>query len=287
MWIEAFASSVARLGVRAVFVAALALPVAGFDSLEALFAPKADLWDRWDARDPASTAAIDHSVWQRILDTYLSRDSSGLNRFAYGRISDADKRALDQYLGRLTQTPIRRFNRAEQLSYWVNLYNLLTIKVVLADYPVASIRDIDISPGLFADGPWNRKLVDVDGEAVSLNDIEHRILRPIWADPRLHYALNCASVGCPNLQPTAFAVANAESLLEAAAREYVNSPRGARFEGGRLTVSKIYSWFQEDFGNSEKKVIDHLARYADPDLAAALSRTTRISGYEYDWGLNE
>ena len=82
-------------------------------------------------------------------------------------------------------------------------------------------------------------------------------------------------------------MANAESLLEAAAREYVNSPRGARFEGGRLTVSKIYSWFQEDFGNSEKKVIDHLARYADPDLAAALSRTTRISGYEYDWGLNE
>ena len=187
MWIEAFASSVARLGVRAVFVAALALPVAGFDSLEALFAPKADLWDRWDARDPASTAAIDHSVWQRILDTYLSRDSNGLNRFAYGRISDADKRALDQYLGRLTQTPIRRFNRAEQLSYWVNLYNALTIKVVLADYRVASIRDIDISPGLFADGPWNRKLVDVDGEAVSLNDIEHRILRPIWADPRLHY----------------------------------------------------------------------------------------------------
>ncbi len=287
MSIARSASAIARFGVRMFFFAALVLPLGGFASFEALSAPTADLWHRWQAHDPGSTARIDHSAWQRILETYLSPDRDGLNRLAYGRMTEADKRALDRYVGGLTQTPISRFNRAQQLAYWVNLYNALTVKVVLAHYPVDSIRDIDISPGFFADGPWDRKLVKIEGEAVSLNDIEHRILRPIWRDPRIHYAVNCASIGCPNLQATAFTAANSDSLLEAAAREYVNSPRGTLIDGESLTVSKIYAWFQEDFGNSDRNVIKHLARYAKPDLAMALRRITEISGYQYDWSLND
>jgi Protein of unknown function, DUF547 len=87
---------------------------------------------------------------------------------------------------------------------------------------VASIRDIAISPGLFSVGPWGGKLIEVEGEPLSLDDIEHRILRPIWRDPRLHYAVNCAALGCPNLRSSAFTAANADILLETAASDYVN-----------------------------------------------------------------
>ena len=112
--------------------------------------------------------------------------------------------------------------RDEQCAYWINLYNALTLEVVLDHYPVDSIRDIDISPGLFSQGPWGKKLITVEGEQVSLNDIEHRILRPIWRDPRIHYAINCASLGCPNLQPRPFTGRTLDHALDLAAMRFVD-----------------------------------------------------------------
>jgi len=161
------------------------------------------------------------------------------------------------------------------------------VKVVLDHYPVASIMDIKISPGLFAPGPWGRKLLRIEGEEVSLDDIEHRILRPIWRDARLHYAVNCASVGCPNLQRDAFTAANTETLLDRGAREYVNSGRGVVGAGTNLYASSIYKWFREDFDDSETGVLAHLRRYAAPDLARALEGRRDISAYQYDWKLND
>ena len=158
--------------------------------------------------------------------------------------------------------------------------------LVATRYPVASIRDIDISPGLFSRGPWDKKLVTVEGEALSLNDIEHRILRPIWRDPRIHYAVNCASLGCPNLQRRAFTGANGDALLDRAAHDYVNSPRGVHFDGRRLIVSSLYVWYGEDFGGSDTAVIGHLRRYAAPALAATLAAATSIGDDSYDWALN-
>ncbi len=206
---------------------------------------------------------------------------------AYAQVTDADKKALGTYIAQLAATPISRLKRAEQRAYWINLYNALTVKVVLDHYPVESIRDIDISPGLFADGPWDKELIEVEGEALTLNDIEHRILRPIWRDPRVHYAVNCAAIDCPNLRSVAFTVGNAEMLLEAAARAYVNHPRGGRIEDGNLIVSSIYVWFQEDFGDNDAGVIAHLRRYAERDLAAKLSAVERIGSHDYDWSLND
>ena len=279
--------SMGRTGRRAVLAVALTLPLAAFFSIESLFAPDAETWERWTRNDPSATARIDHGEWERLLKTYIVRDDEGLNRFTYGRVSNADRRRLDAYIGGLTQIPISRHSRAEQRAYWINLYNALTIKVVLAYYPVDSIRDIDISEGLFADGPWERKLVSVENEPVSLNDIEHRILRPIWRDPRLHYAVNCASIGCPNLQITAFTSANADALLDAAAREYINHPRAAQVNDGKLIVSSIYVWFWQDFGDDDADIISHLRRYAGPALADALAGVDAISGHRYDWTLND
>jgi len=256
-------------------------------AFESLFAPKAAIWERWTAHDPASKTRIDHGAWAGFLKRYVIRSADGINRVAYAKVTQADRRALDAYVGQLAAAKVNRLSRTEQRAYWINLYNALTLKVVLARYPVASIRDIDISPGLFADGPWDRKLVTIEGTKVSLNDIEHRILRPIWRDPRIHYALNCASLGCPNLRRDAYTAANTNALLEAGARDYINSRRGVTFDGSSLVVSSIYVWFKPDFGGSDASVIGHLRRYAAPALGKKLVRASSIGRHVYDWRLND
>ena len=250
-------------------------------------APKAELWERWTAHDAASTATVDHSAWDRFLEANLVLGRNGINRLAYGQVSAADRKALARYLDALAAAPISRYQRDEQLAYWINLYNALTVKVILDHYPVKSIRDIDISPGWFSFGPWDRKLIEVESEMVSLNDIEHRILRPIWRDARIHYAVNCASLGCPNLAPTAYNAKTTDSSLTAGARAHINHPRGVSIEGGRLYVSTIYKWFVEDFGGDDKGVLDHLRQFANPELANKLAKFVAIDGYRYDWGIND
>jgi len=250
-------------------------------------APKAELWARWEAHEPHSMLSLAHGAWGTFLERYVRTGEDGTTRVAYGAVTPEDRMALDKYISMLESVPVRTLPRREQLPYWVNLYNALTVRVVLEHYPVESIRDIDISPGFFADGPWGRKLATVEGEQVSLDDIEHRILRPIWRDPRIHYAVNCASVGCPDLQKRAMTAANAEQFLEDGARTFINHPRGARIEDGKLYVSSIYDWFEEDFGGDDAGVIAHLKRYAEGDLAAGLQDITRIAGDAYDWRLND
>ena len=251
-------------------------------------APSPDLWPRWQTHAAGDTQVVDYSLWDKLLDKYLvTGHPSGINRFRYAGVSPADRQILADFLENLQQVKVTSLNPREQKAYWVNLYNALTVKVILDHYPVKSIMDIDISPGVFSNGPWDARLLTIEGEKVSLNDIEHRILRPIFRDNRLHYALNCASLGCPNLQPKAFTAANTEKLLEAGARAYINSPRGARIDKGSLYVSSIYTWFQVDFGDSQAGVIKHLLRYAQGGLADALRTYSNGLHDEYDWSLNE
>jgi hypothetical protein len=250
-------------------------------------APRAELWDKWQAHDDTSTASIDHGAWDRFLQNYVRVGQDGIARIPYAGVSTADRAALAGDLSRLAALPISAYSRRRQFAFWVDLYNELTVKLVLDRYPVSSIRNIAISPGLFSAGPWGKKLITVEGEPLSLDDIEHRILRPIWRDPRIHYAVNCAAIGCPNLQPSAFTAANSEALLERAAKDYVNHPRGVAVGGGRLTVSSIYVWYEADFGGTETGVIEHLKRYARPELAGGLAGIARISGDRYDWALND
>jgi len=250
----------------------------------AMAAPSADLWKRWTTHDPASTLGIDHQPWDGLLKRFVEPASDGINRVAYGRVGPADRQKLRDYLQALSRIEISRYNRDEQRAFWINLYNALTVEVVLDHYPIASIRDI--WSGLFSRGPWDLELIEIEGEALTLNDIEHRILRPIWRDPRIHYAVNCASLGCPNLQSRAFTAANTDSLLDAAAVEYINHPRGARVVDGKLHVSSIYVWFEADFGGTDAGVIAHLKQYARGDLRAALDDIRRIDDDSYDWRIN-
>lgn len=259
----------------------------GFRSFEGNFAPDSDLWSRWEAHNPQSTEVIDVSAWNEILATYVRPDGDGLNRFSYGSVSAGDRQKLKQFIAAQTALPVSDYSRPTQKAYWINLYNAVTVDVVIDAYPVESIRDIDISPGLFADGPWGKDLVTVEGQDLTLNDIEHRILRPIWKDARIHYAVNCASVGCPNLQSEGFTASNVEDLLDAGARAYVNSQRGVSISEGRVTISSIYDWFFEDFGVSEEDVLEHLLAYADEELAVELRSIGALHDTGYDWSLND
>eukprot|EP00439_Symbiodinium_sp_Y106_P089534 s1_g2070.t1 len=261
--------------------------LSGFRSFEANFAPDSELWARWEAHNPQSTETIEISVWNEILATYVVQGADGLNRFSYGAVTADDHQKLKQFIGAQTALTISDYARPAQKAYWINLYNAVTIDVVLDAYPVESIRDIDISPGLFSDGPWGKELVSVDGEDLTLNDIEHRILRPIWQDARIHYAVNCASIGCPNLQAEGFTAENVEELLEAGARAYVNSPRGVSISKGKVTISSIYDWFFEDFGTTEEDVLAHLLGYADEGLVAELRSVGELHETAYDWSLND
>ena len=195
-------------------------------------------------------------------------------------------RACGITCSRCRRLTISNFNRAEQKAYWINVYNAITVELILSRYPVASIRDINISPGLIERGPWGAKLFSVEGEKISLDDIEHRILRPIWKDSRIHYALNCASLGSPNLQPAAYTNENTEALLERGAKEFVNHPRGVSIQKGKLQVSSLYIWFQEDFGRDAEDLMEHWQQYANPALADALGKYSGGLAHDYDWRLN-
>ena len=253
-------------------------------SLAALSAPKADLWPRWEQHDAKAKASIDHSAWSDFLQKHIVADGA-LNRVRYGAVSAADRTVLDEYVQALQSVAISEYNRDEQLAYWINLYNAATIKLILDHYPLDSITDI--KSGLFSFGPWDKKLLKIDGKKLSLNDIEHRILRPIFSDPRIHYAVNCASIGCPDLAAKAYTAGELDTMLDAGARRFVNHPRGVRIEDGELIVSSIYEWFKADFGGDDAGVIAHLKKYADKELKQQLARHDELDDHEYDWALND
>ncbi len=274
-----------NLARRRALIFALLLAPALWTACAAPARAAVEAWSYWEGNDAASTLAIDHSGWTGFLARYVVAEEDGINRVDYGRVDREDRAALARYIASLEAAQVTRLNRAEQLAYWINLYNAATVKLILDNYPVRSIRDI--SGGFLSIGPWSRKLLTIERQPVSLDDIENHILRPIWRDPRVHYALNCASLGCPNLQPQAFTPALTEELLARGAREYVNHRRGVLISYDRLIVSSIYHWYKEDFGGTDAGVIAHLKHYAAPGLAAELDRITAIYDDHYDWRLND
>lgn len=228
--------------------------------------------------------AVSHAEWTALLQKYVKPGADGLNRFDYGALkaSAADRAALDAYIDRVAGQDFSTLSRDEQFVAWANLYNAVTIRHIIGRYPVKSIRSGYLS------GPWKEVKIIADGREVSLDDVEHAILREQWDEPRVHYTVNCASVGCPNLLTTAWETDNLDANLDKAARAFINSPRGVQIRrDGRLKVSQIYNWFEEDFGGNEEGVIDHLLKYADADLAAKIRARPDIRSYMYDWDLND
>lgn len=265
------------------------LPFAFFACLSVSYADD-DITRYWATSDSQSTQVISHAPWQLILDKYLipAQNANDINRFDYASVTVNDQTILSRYLDQLQDIDPRQYNSQEQMAYWINIYNALTVNLILKNYPVKSITKL--GEKFFSFGPWDDQAAVINNKSLTLNDIEHKILRPIWQDPRIHYAVNCASIGCPNLATQAYTSTNLDVQLEQGATDYINHPRGVHVDGNDLIVSKIYKWYSEDFGNTETSLIVHLKQYAKPALKNSLIHFEKHNGdidYEYNWQLNQ
>ncbi len=236
---------------------------------------------KWTNAGTASEP-IDHSIWDQLLSKYVKAAKDGVNRVDYAALKQNDAAKLTQYLTAMQAVEIEKYPKDEQFAFWVNLYNAATIDVILKNYPLKSIRDI----GLVGQGPWKDKAVKVGGKPLSLDDIEHGILRPIWKDVRIHYAVNCASIGCPNLAAKAYTAKTLEPMLEDAAQSYINSPRGFARIDGALVASSIFDWYVDDWGD-QAAVLDHARKYASDKTKSVLGISTEIDSHDYNWSLND
>jgi hypothetical protein len=256
--------------------------VVGATLLLAACAPAAKQVDGNWATSGNKIEPINHDAWDKILANYVRPANDGINRVDYKGIKAKAAAELQSYVTSLEAIKISEYPRNEQFAYWVNLYNATTVRVIVDNYPIESIRDI----GLFGQGPWKEKLLTVEGKKLSLDDIEHGILRPIWKDVRIHYAVNCASMGCPNLALKAYRPNTLELMLEEAARDYINHPRSFAKIKGKLVASNIFEWYQSDWG-SAADVLTHARKYATGDTAAVLKDAKTIDSYDYGWSLNQ
>jgi hypothetical protein len=245
-----------------------------------------NVWPKWAVHSPLSTEVISHQEWQEFLKQCVITNQEGINLVDYPHLTETELDTLQNYINRLSQLDISKYNRNEQLAYWINLYNALTVQIVADYYPVDSIQEVNISPGLFTVGPWGANLLTIGHTQLSLNDIQNRIVRPIWNDPRVLYALNDGSIGGANLSKEAYLGSTINEQLNLAATEYINSLRGMQIIEGNLVLSKTFDWYKDDFGQTTEDLIHHLSHFANKSLRSELERISTVNSYTYNWHLN-
>jgi len=230
---------------------------------------------------------VDHSAWNALLQKYVDRN--GRVDYASWMSSSAAQATLDQYLAQLSAAAVSRSsNRAAQLAFWINAYNAVTVKGILQEYPTSSIRNH--TPKLVGYNIWKDLQLPVEGSNYSLEQIEHEVLRKM-GEPRIHFAIVCASIGCPRLLNEAYTAARLDEQLTTNTKAFFADPQKFRSDAGRKTIaiSPILKWFAEDFGPNQAAQLRQIAPYL-PDAAArqlAQSGMARVSYLDYDWGLND
>ncbi len=239
-------------------------------------------------------ARFDHSALDRVLSAYV--DEGGQVDYAGLKAHPQDLEAYVALLGRVRPAshPAWFPTREDRLAYWINAYNAFVIKGVVDAYPVKSVKKIKLLSGFF-----NRTYFTAGGESYTLNDIEHNILRAKFKDPRIHTAINCASVGCPRLEQKAFRPEDLDARLEAAMRFFIREARNVRIDRtqSEVTLSKIFEWFEEDFTGwykrtyqvEDAKLIDYLRMYL-PEVEGIYlkqNRDVQVQHVDYDWTLND
>ncbi len=235
---------------------------------------------------PRGGDGFGHAQFDALLQAHVRPDAEGYNRVDYRRLKSSGQGALKAYIAALESARPSSMSVAEAQAYWINLYNAKTLDVVVDHYPVKSIKRINLGGGgLFGTGPWSKKLMVVEGVDLSLDDVEHRIVRALFGDPMSHYGLNCASYSCPNLAVRAYTGNNVRQLLAESAVDYVNHPRGVSVRSGRIVASKIYSWYAADFGG-RRRLKSHWGQFAAPDHGAAIEAAA-LGRFVYDWSLND
>jgi len=221
---------------------------------------------------------ISHEQWDRLLRDHVSPDGSVDYR---GLLENRE--ALQSYLDLLaTHHPNdAHWTDAEQMAYWINAYNAFTVQLILDHYPLKSIKDI--KKGLpMINSVWDIKFIDIEGQTYDLNNIEHSILRKQFDEPRIHFAINCASVSCPVLLNEAYTADRLEAQLESQAIAFISDPSRNRISPDKLELSKIFSWFKGDFTH-HGSLREFIAQYSEVDIRD----DARIDFLPYNWNLNE
>ena len=220
---------------------------------------------------------VDHGIYAELLKKYVINAKVDYAGFK------SEEAKLDRYLKLLEAVDSKSLSRDEQFAFYANAYNAWTIKLILSRYPdVKSIKDL----GSLFRSPWKKEIVRLDGEVMTLDNIEHDILRPRFKDPRVHFAINCAAISCPPLRNEPYRGDILNDQLNDSTRSFLNDPRGYRFDGNDFYVSRIFKWFAEDFGND---VLGFYLKYAKEDLKQKLETNRdkiKIKYLHYDWGLN-
>ena len=260
----------------------ISAPVVTFFPSSVAAQANAKLIEFWDDSEADSIMTVAHGPWQEILDAYVDdQHPSGINRFDYEAVSDTDVVKLKQYIAYLQLLEPRQLNSSEAKAYWINFYNALTVEIItdtVRDREVRSVRRL-------ANRFLNRKTVNVVTKDLSMNDIHHGILRPIWNDARVHYALSVGALGGGNLQKLAYTGENVEQQLAKAEKEYLNHDRGIRFEDGRVIASSVFDWYHRDFVASKSQLISYIAPKVEEGNRAQLIRLRRVR-FDFDWTIN-
>ena len=228
----------------------------------------------------------DHRTWDALLQKYVDQD--GNVDYATWQSNQQDRSTLMSYLrGMNTIDTSLNSSQQSQMAFWINAYNALTIEGILQLYPTKSIKDH--APDANGFNIWDNFKLPVAGTEYSLNDIEHQILRKM-GDPRIHFAIVCASKSCPQLSQRAYFPASLDEQLTYSSTLFFHTPDKFSYDlqRGQLGLSSIIQWFGEDFGRSDQERLQYLAQFMPADAARLATNSSATINYlEYDWGLNE
>lgn len=227
----------------------------------------------------SASKPISHALFDSLLRQHVNE--AGLVDYK-GFIQDSVKfKEYLQLLGRHHPND-EHWSREDQMAYWINAYNAFTIQLIVDHYPVASIKDI--KNGIpFVNTVWDIKFIQIEDAEYDLNNIEHGILRPKFSDPRIHFAVNCASFSCPKLQRFAFSGEKLEEQLEQAAWEFINDESKNRLSPNKIELSKILSWYWGDFKDQYGSRVDLVNTYSDTKINPG----AEVQFLDYGWSLNE
>ena len=221
--------------------------------------------------------SIDDSLFAGLLEKYVTLGKVNYSGFK------KEESTLDAYLAFLEKVDPKSLPRNEQFAFYANAYNAWTIKLILGGYPgIQSIKDL----GSLFKSPWKKKIARIDGEVMTLDHIEHDILRPRFKDPRVHFAINCAAKSCPPLSRMPLSGDKLDQQLDRLTCAFVNDPNNNYLTGNTLYVSSIFKWFKSDFTDG---IVDFFLKYGESDLNAKLhtiGNGIKISYLDYDWSLN-
>ncbi len=222
-----------------------------------------------DSSKTETVETFNHSVWNYLLKENVSA-AGNVNYEGFRQ----KRHNLREYIASLgAQMPTEDWSHEDQLAYWMNAYNAMTVDLILRNLPLESIKDID--------KPWNQRLWKLGSKWYNLDEIEHQILRKM-NDPRIHFGINCASFSCPPLLNEAFTAQKVDAQLDFLAKQFVNDPQRNTITSDRIQISKIFSWFAKDF-KKEGSLIDYLNKYSETPIKS----NARKSFKDYDWGLNK